>query len=60
MSDRDSKERIEKMKEMEGGPGVEEILEVYDGNSGYIRRNTRSPNYMFDSETKPSYSDSSA
>lgn len=59
MSGESSEERVEAMKEIEGGPGVEEILEAYNGDSGYARDNVNSNNYMFDSENESTYSDSS-
>lgn len=52
--------RIEEMKKMGGGPGVEEILKAYNGNSGYVRDSSTGQNYATAPENEPSYSDSSA
>ncbi|WP_460922911.1 hypothetical protein [Salinarchaeum chitinilyticum] len=37
MSDSENSDRIDRMKEMEGGPSVDDVIEVYDDESGYSR-----------------------
>lgn len=60
MSEENTENRIEEIKEMGGGPGVEEVLEAYDGESGYVRDDSTGENYVAAPDNKASYSDSSA
>jgi hypothetical protein len=60
MTDDQPADRIEKMKEMDSGPGVDDVLDVYDGNSGYSGDIEESRKYPSNVERRTSYSDSSA
>lgn len=58
MGDSEASDRIDRMKEMDSGPGVDEVIEVYDGESGYSQDEASSRTYPEESDTV-SYSDSS-
>lgn len=59
MVDDNSADRIDKMKQMEGGPGVDDVLEVYSNNSGYSSEPDVSKELTGEADIRTSYSDSS-
>lgn len=58
MGENESADRIERMKEIEGGPGIKEILATYDNKSGYSQTDQSSSSHP-DKGDRVSYSDSS-
>jgi|GEM_PF-4169452 len=59
MDSEDSQDKIEKMKQVEGGPGVDDVLEVYSSNSGFSGQRFRSEGQFAGPTQKSSYSNSS-